>query len=88
MDNKTRCQSCGMPISADFGNLGTNADGSSVADYCSFCFQAGAFTNPDQTLEEMIQSSINNMTQDLRMPVEQATQLAQSFIPTLRRWRK
>ena len=86
MDNKMRCQSCGMPLSADFGNLGTNTDGSKTDEYCSFCFQNGAFTNPAQTLEEMINSSIENMTADLNMPREKAVDLANSFIPTLRRW--
>jgi hypothetical protein len=86
MDNKTRCQSCGMPIAKEFGNLGTNADGSNVSEYCIFCFSGGDFTNPTQTLEEMIQSSIENMTTDLQMPREQASNLANSFIPTLKRW--
>lgn len=86
MNDKARCQSCGMPLAAEFGNLGTNADGSTVSDYCLFCFKAGAFTNPAQTMEEMIQSSIENMTGDLQMPLERATELANSFIPTLRRW--
>jgi len=88
MENKIRCQSCGMPISESFGNLGTNADGSPVSEYCMFCFKSGEFTNPHQTLEEMIESSIENMTTDLQMPVEQATNLANSFIPTLKRWQK
>lgn len=88
MDDKQRCQSCGMPLSAEFGNHGTNADGSSNAEYCSFCFQNGAFTNPDQTLSEMIQSSIENMTADLNMPADKASELANSFISTLKRWQK
>jgi hypothetical protein len=87
MDNKTRCQSCGMPISEDFKNLGTNADGTNAAEYCKFCFADGSFTNPHQTMEEMIQSSIENMTSDLGMPFDQAKHLANSFIPTLKRWR-
>lgn len=82
-----RCQSCGMRLSAEFGNLGTNADGSAVSEYCQFCFAAGEFTNPHQTLEQMIQSSIENMTSDLNMPEEKAIEIANSFIPTLRRWR-
>ena len=86
MENKIRCQSCGMPLSKEFGNLGTNADGTNTEEFCSFCFRSGKFTNPDQTLEEMIRSSIENMTGDLQMPLEQATNLANSFIPTLRRW--
>ena len=88
MDDKIRCQSCGMPLAKEFGNLGTNADDTTTDEYCSICFRAGAFTNPDQTLEEMIRSSIENMTTDLQMPHERATDLANSFIPTLRRWRK
>ncbi|HRH45557.1 MAG TPA: zinc ribbon domain-containing protein [Pyrinomonadaceae bacterium] len=86
MEQKIRCQSCGMPLSETFGNLGTNADGSNSWEYCSFCFQNGQFTNPTQTLAEMIQSSIENMTTEIGMSIEQATQLANSFIPTLRRW--
>ncbi len=62
MDNKIRCQSCGMPLSKEFGNLGTNVDGTTTDEYCSFCFSGGNFTKPDQTLEEMITSSIDNMT--------------------------
>lgn len=89
MDKKIRCQSCGMPLSDEFGgNFGTSADGSITSEYCIFCFKSGEFTNPNQTLEEMINSSIENMTTDLQMPVEQATELANSFIPTLRRWRE
>ena len=86
MENKIRCQSCGMPLSKDFGNLGTNDDNSNTEEFCIFCFKSGEFTNPNQTLEEMIQSSIENMTTDLQMPREQATNLANSFIPTLKRW--
>jgi len=88
MDNKTRCQSCGMSLSADFGNKGTNADGTKIDEYCSFCFQNGEFTAPDQTLEEMINSSVENMTADLNMPPEKAAELANSVIPTLKRWQK
>jgi Putative zinc ribbon domain len=86
MDDKPRCQSCGMPLSADFGNYGTDAAGSPVSEYCMFCFKEGAFTNPDQTVQEMIASSIENMTGDIGMPVEQATQLANNVIPSLKRW--
>ena len=86
MDDKIRCQSCGMPLAEAAGNLGTNLDGSNTFEYCNLCFKAGAFTNPHQTLDEMIQSSIKNMTADLNMPVEKASELANSFIPKLKRW--
>ena len=88
MDDKLRCQSCGMPLSKEFGNLGTNADSTNSDEFCAFCFANGDFINPNQTLEEMIASSIENMTTDLRMPLERASELANSFIPTLRRWQQ
>lgn len=88
MEDKTRCQSCGMPLSKEFGNLGTEKDSSNNSEYCSFCYQNGGFTNPNQTLQDMIQSSIENMTgNEINMPLEKATELANSFIPTLGRWK-
>ena len=89
MTDKPRCQSCGMPISAQFQNLGTNADGSHSQQYCSFCFKDGAFTLPNLKVEDMIRMSIENMTgDDLRMPLDRATELANRMIPELGRWRK
>lgn len=76
-----------MPVDESFSNLGTNSEGSFTAEFCSFCFQNGFFTKPDQTLEEMIESSIENMTKDLGMAFDQARDLATSFIPTLGRWK-
>ncbi len=75
-----------MPLSEEFGNHGTMSDGSNHTEFCIFCFKDGAFTNPTQTMEEMIQSSIENMTQDLQMSEEKAKELAWGFIPNLKRW--
>lgn len=86
MENKIRCQSCGMPLSKGF--FGRHADGTETEEFCKLCYADGAFTNPDQTLDEMIASSIENMRGDLQMPIEQARDLANSFIPKLNRWRK
>ncbi len=47
------CQSCGMPLNKDEKGGGTNSDGSKCTMYCSHCFQAGQFTSPDITLDEM-----------------------------------
>jgi hypothetical protein len=86
MEEKTRCQSCGMPISADFQNLGTESDGSPVSEYCMFCYQKGSFTNPDQTVGEMVQSSVDFMTVNLGFSQEQAEQMSNDVIPKLKRW--
>jgi hypothetical protein len=88
MDDKVRCQSCGMPVSDQFGNFGTMTDGSKNPEYCSFCFQNGAFTNPDQTVAEMVQSSIGFMTANLGFTAEKAAEMSNSVIPNLRRWRQ
>lgn len=37
------CQSCGMPLSKDPQNGGTEADGSKSLKYCSYCYQDGEF---------------------------------------------
>ena len=86
MDDKVRCQSCGMPLEASFNNLGTDADGSPVSEYCMFCYQNGGFTNPTQTVDEMVQSSIDFMTGTMDFTPEQATQMSNDVIRTLKRW--
>lgn len=88
MDNKIRCQSCGMPLSDEFDNYGANADGTENKEYCTFCFQNGDFTKPQLTLEEMIQLSTDNMVEDLKMSQDKAQKLAREVIPTLKRWKQ
>ena len=75
-----------MPISPGVENFGTEADGSPASEYCMFCYKDGAFTNPTQTVDEMVQSSIDFMTAELKFPVEQATQMSNEYIRKLRRW--
>lgn len=48
-----KCQSCGMPLSKDQQQNGTEADGSKSLLYCFHCYQDGRFTAPDMTLAEM-----------------------------------
>lgn len=79
------CQSCSMPMlkPEDFG---TNEKGFKVNDYCNFCYQNGKFTNPDITLEQMIDLSSGCMVKHGHMPEDKAKDLASNFIPTLKRW--
>lgn len=86
MEEKVRCQSCGMPVEASFQNLGTEADGSPASEYCMFCYQNGAFTNPTQTVDEMVQTSIDFMTGTMDFTPEQATQMSNDVIRKLKRW--
>ena len=86
MEEKQRCQSCGMPLSEEFKNFGTESDGSPVSEYCMFCYQNGGFTNPDQTVDEMVRSSIDFMTSNLGFSEEQAKQMSNDVIRKLKRW--
>ena len=80
----SRCQSCGMRLADGF--YGTTAGGGTTLEYCRFCYEEGAFVNPNQTMEEMIESSVQNMTQELKMSEESARKLALTVIPELKRW--
>ena len=46
------CQSCGMPVTEEL--LGTEANGEKNPDYCTYCYQKGAFTFPGATMEQML----------------------------------
>lgn len=74
-----------MPLGEGF--YGTEADNEvNNKDYCKFCYQNGSFTNPKETLQSMIQKSVDNMVKELSYPEAHAKNLANSFIPTLKRW--
>lgn len=53
MKQSKTCQSCGMPMKYDPEKGGTEADGSKNLNYCGYCYQNGAFTQPDFTVDEM-----------------------------------
>jgi len=67
-------------------DFGTNAGGSKNKEYCHFCFQNGEFTDPDITMEQMIDKVARLMAQLHQMPQAQATGMAKTFIPKLKRW--
>ncbi len=85
MGDRPRCQSCGMPVQD--GYYGTRADGSPEPEYCRFCYQDGAFTNPDLTAERMVERSVAFMSENLGYAEPEARRLSESVIPGLKRWR-
>jgi len=86
MQNENYCQSCGMPMSED-SLFGKNADGSKNDDYCCYCYPSGSFSNPNETLEEMIESCVPFMVEDGVCPdADSARKLLQEHLPTLKRW--
>ncbi|MBY0422467.1 MAG: zinc ribbon domain-containing protein [Parvularculaceae bacterium] len=61
------CQSCGMPLKRDEKGGGTNADGSKSVEFCSHCYQAGAFTQPHITAAEM-QALVTGKLKEMGFP--------------------
>ena len=80
------CQSCSMPMETP-EMFGTNADGSKSEEYCTYCFQGGAFTEPDISMQEMINKCVTIMNQLKIMPEDQARDLMEKTIPLLKRWK-
>ncbi|UGV41601.1 zinc ribbon domain-containing protein [Methanococcoides orientis] len=80
------CQSCGMPLEKD-EDFGTNADGSKSEEYCNYCYQNGDFTQPNITLEEMIEQCSKAIDENRIMSLEEAKKLSQQNLPKLKRWK-
>ncbi len=79
------CQSCGMPMENE-EVFGTNANGSKNQEYCYYCFQNGEFTDSDITMEEMIDLVAGVMAKEMKMPENNAKEMAKNFIPQFKRW--
>jgi hypothetical protein len=79
------CQSCGMPLRRDELGGGTNADGSKSLMYCSHCWQQGAFSNPNFTVEEM-KAHVKQKLQSFGFPGFIAGIFTRN-IPKLERWK-
>jgi hypothetical protein len=81
------CQSCAMPLEKP-DLFGTNADGTKSAEYCTYCFQNGKFTEPTISLSQMIEKCVGIMTQRKIMLEHQAKELMSRTLPMLKRWKK
>lgn len=67
-------------------DFGTDAEGRRISDYCHFCFQKGAFTEPDITMQQMIDKCAGIMAGKGIMPEAGAKQMLGTFLPMLKRW--
>jgi len=64
--------------------LGTEKDGSKNHEYCRYCYQDGAFINPNMTLKDMTTLVITQM-EKLKLDTK-TIDLAISTLPHLKRW--
>ncbi|HUR62515.1 MAG TPA: zinc ribbon domain-containing protein [Candidatus Thermoplasmatota archaeon] len=79
------CQSCGMPLSKDKGGGGTEKDWTKSTEYCSNCYRAGEFTQPDLTVGQM-QERVMGRMKEMHIPGFMARRFTKG-IPDLKRWR-
>ena len=89
MEERKFCQCCAMPLDKP-EDAGTEADGTSSGDYCRYCYQNGAFTAPDATMEDIIAFNLKFNAENGSPfgPQEEAEKMMRSWFPTLKRWRK
>ncbi len=85
------CQSCAMPLNTE-ADFGTNKDKTLSEDYCTYCFQEGAFTQ-DLTMDEMIEHCLKfldefNKDADKVYTIDEARAGMKIHFPTLKRWEK
>ena len=61
-----QCQSCGYPMNKDKQGGGTNADGTHSTQFCSMCYDKGAFLSPPEvdTAAKFQQFCMQQMKQD------------------------
>jgi hypothetical protein len=68
-------------------DFGTATNGFRINDYCRYCYQNGAFTDPNISLQGMIDRCVGIMAQKGIMPESQARALMSATLPKLKRWR-
>ena len=82
-----QCQSCGMPLQTKKAGdcRGSEANGAKSEQWCSLCYQNGAFIGPDCTLEEMKTIVDKALVENGSGRVMRW--LAQKQLPRLERWK-
>jgi hypothetical protein len=66
---------------------GFENDKSFSIDFCKFCYENGAFRNPDLTLEDQTKKLVTMATSKLKMSKGDAYMLAKNTLPELKRWK-
>jgi hypothetical protein len=79
------CQSCGMPMNSD-ADFGTEPNGTLSSMYCHFCYQDGHFTEPDISLDQMVERVAPIMNQMFEMPMDNAKIFSRDQLMNLFRW--
>jgi radical SAM superfamily enzyme len=84
MENTIFCQSCSMPLDKP-ALLGSEKNGSKNSEYCVYCYQNGAFTSPNMTLDKM-KVLVKEQMEKMKINYE-TINMAVSSLPHLKRWK-
>jgi predicted transcriptional regulator YdeE len=79
-----QCQSCGMPLLSE-ELYGTDSNGSVVDEFCKYCYENGAFTQPSFTVDDMIAFCVPFLVEE-GMGEQVARDLLAGSLPGLKRW--
>lgn len=85
MKNYKNCQSCAMPLNKDPKGGGTEFNGELSKKYCSYCYEAGEFKQPDITAKEM-QTFVVEKLKEMGFP-RFIGKFMTKGIPKLERWK-
>ena len=58
------CQGCMLPLDHELFKKGTEANGADNDTYCSFCYENGAFTNPEITTAKEMQEFVKQILKE------------------------
>ena len=88
MEERKFCQCCAMPLDKP-EDKGTETGGALSGDYCRYCYQNGAFTAPDATMDDIIAFNLKFNAENGHPfgPQEEAEKMMRSWFPTLKRWK-
>lgn len=81
------CQCCSMPIPTSELH-GTEADGSTSASFCKYCYDHGDFTAQNVTMDDFIERTAPMEAAALGISREEAVSLMGTLLPHLERWKQ
>jgi len=66
--------------------FGTEETGVINTNYCIYCYRKGRFTEPDITLEQMVDKMTNTLVERRGLDEDKARRQTRNLIRQLRRW--
>jgi len=81
------CQSCGLPFNQEHAHFIAKENDGTDSIYCTICYKDGKFTEPDISMDQMIEIQLPVLVGRLGTETEVRNMLHE-FLPTLKRWKK